>query len=167
MTDTRTASLSYMESYVQRMTPVHIPEVGGGFVEYLDEGKTLGLATDQTAERIRAFVSSNSPLHPIVRAEFFLSGTGLERRGVILFDSRGTPVLHVQHALLGQRRLGLDVSQAVLQALGVREDLEAINAAIGPTYTVVFSREKTIIESDVEVAAPNQPPLDAWMWWQA
>lgn len=156
-----------MESYVQRMTPVYIPEVGGGFVEYLDEGKTLGLATDQAAERIRAFVRASSPLHPIVRAEFFMSGTELERRGVILFDNREVAVLHVQHALLGQRRLGLDVSQAVLQALGIREDLEAINAAIGPTYTVVFSREKTITERGVEVAVPNQPPLDAWMWWQA
>lgn len=165
----------YTESYVNRMIP-HIPYKG--YVNYETLFGTFdGAASHLEEVRIKILLAGINTLapdsalqvYPIVRAEFFRLGNGLDRRGVILFDSRLKPVLHVQHALLGYQGSGPHLSEVILKTLGGDANFSDVNELVNydRPYMVIFSREKITEVAGVKAASPFDEPLEQWKWWQA
>lgn len=79
----------------------------------------------------------------IARLEFIWDRhTG--RRGVVMYDTDGSPVIHVANALLGYSGAGPALSGQIMEALGVLPEVfEMINSSVtNQDYIVVLSREK-------------------------
>lgn len=79
----------------------------------------------------------------IARMEFIWDrSTG--RRGVVVYNDDGDPVLHVVNALLGYRGAGPALSRQIMEALGVPSEVYAmINRSVtNQDYVVVLSREQ-------------------------
>ncbi len=104
---------------------------------------------------------------PISRVEAF---NGRNSRGLMLFDNTGAALLYVPNALLERGKSTPTLSEQILTALGVSEEM--LREACGATnydhnYIVIFSREETReIEGGVE-AAILQGELGEWTWWSA
>lgn len=167
--DTLEAPYSYRLARVNRMQP-RPPAFAADHSHYDTRfGDLTGRTTDRIWEVVRLLLAGIDHLEdvpPISRVELF---SGRNRRGLMLFDNTGVALLHVPPALLGYSGSGPILSEQILTALGVTEEMfrEACGAAnYDHGYMVIFSREEIQEVNGVETALPRGE-LGEWTWWSA
>lgn len=91
-----------------------------------------------------------------------------DRRGVLIYDSRGQLIVHVVHALLGYSGSGPALSEQILSALGAQELFAPMNqAARDRAYVLVASRQPHGTIQGVDTAIPGMDVEQTWTWWRA
>ena len=106
----------------------------------------------------------------VARAEFF-RGRNRDReyrRGVVLFDTSGVAIMHIKHALLGYGGAGPGLSERIMRALGVPDEMfNQANWSVAHTdYVLIFSRELLSTSDGVETRASTHE-VGAWRYWRA
>ena len=100
------------------------------------------------------------------RLEFFW--TTSNARGVVVFDSFGKLIIHAVHAELCYSNTGLDLSERLMTTVGVDEDAfeDICKAVQSRPYSVVVSRQKSVITNGVKTLRPSLEVEPNWTWWK-
>jgi hypothetical protein len=120
---------------------VHYPEIG--------ESSTYGLVS---------------------RVEFFSVHVNNypTKRGAVLFDNRGEPLLHAFNALLGYGGSGPHFSRQILSAIGVPDQMfsDANKMVVSGEYdSLIFSRERHETVEGIDTVFLGADVMGDWNWW--
>ena len=167
----------YGEPRLKQLTVKHVDQPWTTYQVSLEV--IAGDAADpRTGDRAVAMLSGIEEMHQqpdnpidsgrIARAEF-IRNEMLGRRGVVFYDNRGVPLIHVVHALLGYDGSGPDLSRRLLETLGVSElEFDEVNREVGgQDYVVIFSREQHEERGWVDLPTPWADVRDEWEHWHA
>ena len=179
-----TVPLNYWGAYTHDMVSTY--NTNWNVVEYKTRIGTVDGSTDTDWEflkliltGIKALYDAADESHPdpsepstyglIARVEFFSVQQGrATKRGAVLFDNYGAPILHAFNALLGYGGAGPQLSGQILSAIGVlQSDFEDANKMVesGNYDALIFSREHHEVVEGVDTAFPYAPVEEAWSWW--
>jgi len=115
-------------------------------------------------------IGESSTYGLVSRVEFFSVRVNdcPAKRGAVLFDNRGVPLLHAFNALLGYGGSGPDFSRQLLSAIGVPDIMFSdanMMVASGRYDSLIFSRERHEVVEDVDTIFVGADVMDEWNWW--
>ena len=123
------------------------------FIDTLVAGITARLVTD----------GDNAAYGPPARLEFF-SDSAAELRGMVLFDSYGTPVVHCPHVMIGHgspEKLANRLMDLLDVPLSLQRQVQS-NPVNGKAHCLIITRESSCTESGVEIATSSADVSDTW-----
>ena len=180
MVATSTAPYPYRRPLLAQYK-LEIPEFGSPKWENANSFPAIDDATDtawQQAKIILAGVIALANEKPFAgssgfslpaRVELIWSRGNPELRGLVVFDTQGRLIVHVENALLGYNGSGPSLSQQILSFLDVSpETFEEIQAsAWNRPYLIVLSRQRHEAHKGIDVAYPTLDVEPEWTWWDA